>query len=114
MHELGIVFYVIEEVEKVATKNHVNKVNSLTLEVGEVSSVVPEYFVDAYNWAIKKTKYMQDCKLNLVILEGISYCKDCKKTFKTTTNGKICPHCHSENTYLVSGSEINIKDIQVE
>ncbi len=74
MHELGIVFYVIEEVEKVAKENNVNKVTALTLEVGEVSSVVPSYFVDAYHWAIKKTKYMQECKLNLVIIEGISYC----------------------------------------
>ena len=114
MHELGIVFYVIEEVEKVAKENNVNKVTSLTLEVGEVSSLVPSYFEDAYNWAIKKTTYMKECKLNLVIIEGVSYCKDCKKTFKTTTNGKICPHCKSENTYLVSGSEVNIKDIQVE
>lgn len=113
MHELGIVFYVIEEAEKVAAENKVSKITSLTLEVGEVSGVVPSYFEDVYSWAIKKSKYMQECKLNLVILKGISYCKDCKETFDTVTNGKICPHCHSENTYLISGTEINIRDIQV-
>lgn len=113
MHELGIVFYVIEEAEKVAKEHQVNKITSLTLEVGEVSGVVPSYFEDCFVWAIKKTEYMKECKLNLVIIKGISYCQDCKQTFSTTENGKICPHCHSENTYLVTGSEVRIKDIQV-
>lgn len=114
MHELGIVFYVIEEVEKIAKENNVSKVTALTLEVGEVSGVVPSYFEDAYSWAIKKTEYMKECKLNLVILQGISYCRSCKETYKTVEHGKICPFCHSEDTYLATGNEINIKDIQVE
>jgi len=32
----------------------------------------------------KKTEYMQDTELEMIILEGVSYCKDCKKTYKTT------------------------------
>ena len=46
MHELGIVVRVIEQVEKVAEENKVEKVAKLTLEVGEVSSVVPDLFTD--------------------------------------------------------------------
>lgn len=36
MHELGVVFYVIDDVEKVAKENNVQRVHSVTLEVGEV------------------------------------------------------------------------------
>lgn len=113
MHELGIVMQVVDQVEKVAAEHHVGSVVKLNLEVGEVSSVVPELFRDCFEWAKKRTKFLQNAELELIILEGISYCRDCKKTFKTTEYAKQCPHCHGYNTYLVTGNEINIKDIQV-
>jgi hydrogenase nickel incorporation protein HypA/HybF len=113
MHELGIVMNVIKQVEEVAEQNQVEQVKELTMEVGEVSAIVPELFTDCFEWAKKKTKYMQDCVLDLVVLEAISYCQDCKKNFKTTQYAKQCPHCGSVNTYLITGNEINIHDIKV-
>lgn len=114
MHELGIVVHVINQIEELAKKNQVKKVIELTLEVGEVSGVVEEYFVDAFNWAIKKTEYMKECKLNLIIIQGISYCEDCKKTYSTTEYGKECPYCHGPHTYLVTGRDVMIKNVKVE
>lgn len=113
MHELGIVLHVIDQVEELAKENNVSKVTRLTLEVGEVSSIVPSYFSDCFEWAKKKTEYMQDTELEMIILEGVSYCKDCKKTYKTAEYAKKCPHCGSDNTYLVTGNELRIKDIAV-
>lgn len=113
MHELGIVLRFIDLVEEAAEENNAEKVVEVTLEVGEVSTIVPRYFKEFYQWAIKKTKYMQDCKLNLIVLKGISYCRDCAKTYSTTEYGKSCPYCQSGNTYLVSGREVMIKDIKV-
>ena len=43
MHELGTVFYVIREVEQVVEENHLTKVASVTLEIGEVSGIIPYY-----------------------------------------------------------------------
>ena len=38
MHELGLVNYVVKEVDKIARENGVEKVRSVTLEFGEVSN----------------------------------------------------------------------------
>lgn len=113
MHELGIVMQVIEQVEKVAEDNDVTEVLTLNMEIGEVSSVVPALFTDCFDWAKKKTKHMQETKLEMIILEGISYCQDCRQTYKTTSSAKKCPHCGSFHTYLVTGNEVNIRDIEV-
>lgn len=113
MHELGIVMQVIDQVEKAAEENNVDKVLKLRMEVGEVSSVVPELFTDCFQWAKKKTVHMQEAELEMIILEAISYCRDCKQTYKTTAYARQCPHCKSDSTYLVTGNEINIKDIEV-
>ncbi len=114
MHELGIVMHMIDQVERVAEENQVDRVTKINMEIGEVSSVVPDLFTDCFQWAKKKTRYLQQARLELIILEGVSYCQDCKRTYKTTEFAKKCPHCGSERTYLVTGSEINIRDIEVE
>lgn len=54
MHELGIVLNVIDRVEEIAKENNVKKVTKLTLEIGEVSSIVPSYFSDCFEWAKKR------------------------------------------------------------
>ena len=113
MHELGIVVHVINQIEKLAKEKDVKEVKELTLEVGEVSGVVKQYFVDAFEWAKKRTEYMKECKLNLIIIEGISYCEDCKETFRTTEFGKTCPKCGGGNTYLVTGRDVSIRDVKV-
>lgn len=113
MHELGLVMHFIDMVENTAAENDVQKVVGVTLEVGEVSTIIPDYFRDCYNWAIKKTKYMQACELNMIVIEGITYCQDCKETYRTTEYGKTCPHCGSLNTYLVTGDQLTVRDIQV-
>ena len=51
MHELGTVFYVIKEVEKLCDENELTTVGSVTLQIGEVSGIIPEYIVDCWNWA---------------------------------------------------------------
>ncbi len=113
MHELGIVMHVVDQVEKVAVENNVERVLKLTLEVGEVSTIVPALFTECFEWAKKKTELLKDTELELILLEAVSYCRDCKKTYKTTEHAKECPHCGSNDTYLVTGNEMNIKDMEV-
>ena len=114
MHELGIVMNVIEQVEQVAKESDIKRVLRLNMEVGEVSSIVPDLFKDCFEWAKKRTTYLCDAELNMIILQGISFCRDCKKTYETTRYAKLCPYCGGSDTYLVTGNEINIKDIAVE
>ena len=47
MHELGIVFHIIKQVEEVGEENGVSLVSSLTLEIGRVSGVLHDYLEDA-------------------------------------------------------------------
>ena len=112
MHELGTVFYVIKEVEKLCDENGLTVVGSVTLEIGEVSGIIPEYIVDCWNWAIKDTKYLKTAELKVEKLEAVTFCEDCKQTYPTVKYAKICPYCGSEHTFLVTGNEYNIKEIE--
>ena len=54
MHELGIVFYIIKDVKAAAQENKASEISSVTIQLGEVSGVIPEYLTDCWKWAIKK------------------------------------------------------------
>jgi hydrogenase nickel incorporation protein HypA/HybF len=112
MHELGTIYYVIDTVEKLAQENKLEKVASITLEVGEVSGIIPEYLTDFWLYARKKTALFQDTELIIEKLDAVTYCQDCAKTYPTIPQGKICPFCGSGNTFLITGNEYNIKEIE--
>ena len=113
MHELGIVFYIIKDVKEAAAQNNCSKVASVTLDVGEVTSIVPYYLEDMWNWAVKKEgPILEDCKLNIETIKAVTYCENCKSEYPTVQYGKTCPHCGSGQTYLIKGSEVSIRNIE--
>ena len=113
MHELGIVVRVIDMVEEAARKNGVSKVwCALTSRWGRSVPSCPATSATASSGAKLRTEHMQECELNMIIVAGISYCRDCKKTYRTTEYGKACPACGGHNTYLVTGRDVMVKDIQ--
>ena len=114
MHELGVTFHIMDHLEKVAKENQVTHIHSVTLELGEVSTVIESYLQNCWTWAAKKRPLFADAKLIVETLPAITYCEDCEKTYPTVEYGKICPYCGSEHTYLVRGNEVLIKEIAVE
>lgn len=115
MHELGIAFHIIKEVDKFAEEKKIDKVRAVTLELGEVSGVVPSYLRDVWVWSCEnKSTHLKGCELKIMEMKAISYCEDCKETYDTVKTGKKCPHCGGDHTYLVEGDQIEIHSIDVE
>ena len=113
MHELGIVFYIIRDVKKVAEENHVGHVSTVVMNIGEVSRVVPEYLTDCWRWAADREEMLKGCELRVNTLPAVTWCDDCKQEYGTVRYGKKCPYCGSEHTWLLRGNEVEIKEIEV-
>ena len=45
MHELGVVFHIADSVVKIAQDNQAQHVRRVTLQIGEVSTVIPDYLI---------------------------------------------------------------------
>ena len=110
MHELGVVIEVIKTVEEFAKKNGVTKIDTLVLQIGELSSMIPKYIEECYPCAVDGT-IMQDTKLKIEILPGNARCKECSKVFNLIECKSICPDCGSKTLELLSGKEFMIKEI---
>ena len=112
LHELGIVYHIIRDVENVARAHGVRRVSSVTLLLGEVSGVVPDLLLDAWRWAADKKSITQGAELIVEPVEAVTHCEACGRDYATVAHGKTCPHCGSGETYLLQGQEVMIKQIE--
>ena len=63
MHELGVVFHIADSVVKIAQDNQAQHVRRVTLQIGEVSTVIPDYLIDVWKWNCKRNPMLEDCEL---------------------------------------------------
>ena len=113
MHELGIVFYIIRDVKEAAREHGVEHVKAVVMNIGEVSTVIPEYLTDCWRWAADKEELLKGCQLRCNIIPAVTVCNACSEEYATVQFGKKCPRCGSEDTVLLKGNEVEIKEIEV-
>ena len=77
MHELGIVFHIIDSIEEVGRQNKLRRVSTVTLELGEVSGVVHTYLEDCWHWAAARSQLLNGSRLAIEALPAVTLCEDC-------------------------------------
>jgi hydrogenase nickel incorporation protein HypA/HybF len=110
LHELGILFNVVRSVESFAQKNGLTTIDTLVLQVGELSPVVPRYIEACYPAAVDGTR-LQDTKLKIEVIPGNARCGQCCQVFNLLARHNTCPHCQSGDYEVLSGQEFVIKEI---
>ncbi len=114
MHEMGIVLHLAKTIDEVCEKEQLTKVSSVTLQVGEVSGIMTDLFVDCWNYFKVRHPVLAESELRLETLPAVTWCDSCKRTYETVRYGKECPYCHSGETWLLNGNECIIKEIEAE
>ena len=114
MHELGIVTHCAKTIVDLAEENHLKKIGSVTLEIGEVSGIMTDYFIDCWNYFKVRYPVIAESELKLKTLPAVTYCEDCKSTYETVKYGRTCPNCGSPHTYLLTGNECIISEVEAE
>ena len=114
MHEMGIVYHVADEVEKIAAQNDIRHIGSVTLQIGEVTGVIFDYRSDLWGWVSDKSSLLKGSRLLYEQIPAVTLCKSCGQRYGTVQGGRQCPHCGSWDTVLVQGNEYIIKQIEAD
>lgn len=110
MHELGIMIEVVKTIEDYAKNYQLTRIDTLVLQIGELSSSIPRYIEACYPAAVDGTM-LEETKLRIEILPGNALCKKCQKVFNLMENQSQCPGCSGKDWELLSGKEFMIKEI---
>ena len=81
MHEMTLAIQAIKNVIEFAEDNGIEKIDTVVLEIGELSLVVPEYMEDAYYAAVPHTM-LEGTKLRIDTVPGNGICLDCGKVIE--------------------------------
>lgn len=111
MHELGIMYHIVEQVLRVVEVNQLTEVEAIVLQVGEMSSVVPRYLHACFPAAVDGT-ILKNTKLEIEILTANGICGGCGKVYPLQQHARVCPECQSEEFEQISGSEFYLKEIR--
>ena len=113
--EYSYIEKIYNSLKQVGEANGVKAIKKVVLEVGDGLLISRAKLIEVWAEYIaeKGDPMFSNCQM---FCEGVrmqSKCKDCVKTFDTTKFGKTCPYCSGENTTILQGMELNIKQIEV-
>ncbi len=111
MHEMGIILHLARTLDDTAREEKLTKIESVTLQVGEVSGIMTDLFLDCWQYFREKHPMLSQCELVLETIPAVTWCDSCKRTYGTVQYGRECPYCHSGETWLLRGNECIIKEI---
>lgn len=112
MHELGIVMEIVRVVDEFAKEQDITKIDTIVLQIGELSGVIPEFIKECYPAAIDGT-YMEDTKLEVEIIPGNARCRSCETIFNVVRREGRCSKCGGRDFDILSGQGFFIKEIRV-
>lgn len=112
MHELGIVFHMVDLLEDIGRERGLTRIAKVVVELGEVSGVVTDLFSEAWLWAADKHDLLRGASLEIHQIEAATVCNACGHTYPTVQYGRTCPQCASPDTELIQGDEMSIREIE--
>ena len=112
MHEIGVVRQVLATVDAFAQANGLDEIDTIVLEIGDLSLVVPQYVEDIYGLIVQDTRFART-KLKIEVVEGQGVCRDCRRAFPIVKNEGYCPRCGKRNAEVISGRDFIVKELIV-
>lgn len=113
MHEITILVQLVNLVEKEAKANQIaEKIDTIVVQVGQLSSIVPKYLTEYYPNVTENTS-LRGSKLEIEIIPGNGLCQHCNKVFRIVKHKGKCPICGAKDWEMLSGQEFILKEIRV-
>lgn len=110
MHELGVVLEIFDLIEEIMKEQDLKKVSSVTVEVGELSGILPDYLKECWK-AARLGGTFDETELKLVYIPATARCA-CGAEYEMTKNNRICPECHKTDYEVIKGREFMVLSIE--
>jgi hydrogenase nickel incorporation protein HypA/HybF len=111
MHELSIAENILEIIrEHVADER---RVKSVSVRVGAMSGVVPDSLEFSFT-AITHDTPLASVRLDIEFIPYVLFCRTCRTEVRPEPGLAICPLCGGNDTRIISGTELQVAEIEVE
>jgi len=113
MHEMALAEGVLQLVEDTARRENALRVKLVVLEIGRLSSVEPEALRFCFE-AVSSGGIAQGAALEVIDVAGSGWCLACAATVPMDELYGACPTCGSHQLQATGGTEMRVKEIEIE
>ena len=113
MHEMSLAEGVLQLIEDAARQQNFAKVSTVWLEIGQLSGVEVEAMKFCFD-AVTRDSVAQGAKLEIIALPGSGWCMACALSVPMTEVFGECPHCGGYQMQVTGGTEMRLKELEVE
>lgn len=113
MHEMSLAMGVLQIVEDAARAQRFRRVRSVLLEIGELSMVEAEAMRFCFD-AVSRGTLAEGATLNVVEVAGQGLCFNCNMTVPLAVLYDPCPACGGHPVQATGGTEMRVKELEVE
>lgn len=113
MHEMGIAQNILDIALDAANKEGARKITKINLIAGELRGIVPLQLTFCFGIAAKDT-IASEAYLDIESVPVSGHCNQCEADFPIEEYQYLCPKCNSKDIQITGGTELRIKDIEIE
>jgi hydrogenase nickel incorporation protein HypA/HybF len=114
LHELSIAMEVIDIVRKEAATHGASSVTKVCLLIGDLSGVETDSLAFCFDAVKNEHSLTSGAELVIEKVPVRVRCEKCDDEFRASGQLVTCPSCGGYDTKLVAGTELEVKDLEVE
>ena len=113
MHEVSLCESILQVMEQSAASQGYTRVNSVWLEIGQLSGVDLEAMRFGFE-VVTRGSLADGASLEIVQIPGEAWCMKCAKTVPVKQRFDECPYCGSYQLQVSGGEELRVKELEVD
>ena len=111
MHEMSYMIRMVSLAAEVAKENNAESVESIVVEVGKTSGVMP-YYMHKYFPEASKGTVIEGAELICEEVPVRAMCEECGKEYEPNRdNDYLCPFCGGRRAHITAGKDVVLKNV---
>jgi hydrogenase nickel incorporation protein HypA/HybF len=113
MHEMSLAEGVLQLIQDAARQQNFSTVSRVWLEIGQLSGVEVEAMKFCFD-AVTRGSIAEGARLEIIALPGTGWCMACALSVPMTELFAECPHCGGHQMQVTGGTEMRLKELEVD
>ncbi|MBR0566141.1 hydrogenase maturation nickel metallochaperone HypA [Azoarcus sp. L1K30] len=113
MHEMSLAEGIRSIVDDAVSSQQLGRVRSVVVEIGELSAVEVDALAFCFE-AVMKGGPAEGARMEVVRVPGSGWCMQCAQTVVVSRLYDPCPQCGSYQVQPTGGTEMRVRELEVD
>lgn len=113
MHEMSLAEGILQLVEETARRENAVQVKMVVLEIGQLAAIEEAALRFCFD-VVTRNSLAEGSVLEICRVPGSGWCLPCGMTVPLAERFGTCPHCGSPQVQITGGTEMRVREIEIE